>query len=141
MKRRGFTLIELCVSIAIIGIVATAVAALHFETRLAAAHREAQVTLHREASLAAEILTAAIRSADDVRTGDGKYTIGDRVFELDGRGLRADGRVVARYIDRLAIEPVKGAHKRWQLTLELSRFKAINRPYRATRSFWVEARR
>lgn len=71
MNRRGFTMVELMIVVAISGTVAAAGGAFYLEHRVGAARIEAQVNLQRNASLALEIVARDLRGARAVATEDG----------------------------------------------------------------------
>ena len=139
--RRGFTLIEVMLVVAFTGTITGAVCLWQFETQLAGAQREAQVQLQREASLVAETLGKAIRSANQVELGDNRVTVDDVIFELRDRRLWAGDRAVARHIEALEVDRTPEGPRTWRVRVVLGRFEAIRRPVRLERSFFVEVRR
>lgn len=95
-SRRGFTLIELMITVGIASIVVAAVGALYLEFRIDASSQESRVLMTRRASLVLEQVTRDVAGADSVeQRPDGVHVRrGDDVliWRVEPRGLvRAAG--------------------------------------------------
>lgn len=146
MKRRGFTLIELMLVVAMTSIVAGAIGAFYLEVRATGATIEAQVQLERRASLALEALARDMRGARTSVTPEqltlqhsGAAPVRWRVE--DGRLLRSEGastRVLARGARGLFVQGVSGGHR---VRLVLGRRVTRSRDLEIEREVFVGLRR
>lgn len=145
MTRRGFTLIELMISIALTSVFAGAIGAFYLEARATAATHEAQIALERRASLSLE------RLARDLRSGRVTHSEAGLVVERPegtvrwrieaGRLERRAGearRVLARGASDLRLEPAEGGHT---VHLTLTRRITRTRRLRIRRAVFVGDRR
>jgi len=146
---RGFTLMELMVTVSVTGVIALAGHALMLETRVSGARLEAEVAMQREASLAGEWLGRDLRTADAVEPGKVGVEIvapGERrvrwavepggLVRIDGAERLVIGAHVARLdIDRRATPPG------WRVEIELVRPLVSGRGASMTRVLEIGDRR
>lgn len=147
MKRRGFTMYELAVSIALTSVITAAGGAFYLELRTSAVRSDANVVLVREASLAVEMMSRDLRNAKSatqetnafaVDAGEAKpirFVVEKKVLFRDG----ADGRTpIARFVRELRVSDVPGGYR---LQVDMERELAEGRQVRIVREAFVGARR
>lgn len=147
VNRRGFTVAELAMTIAISGVIAASAGALYLEMRIDFARSEANVVLVREASIALEGIGRDLRNARRA-TSDQRGTaidVGDPTpirFVIDRSGLvRDDGEErtpIARFIRDVAVREVPGG---FHVVLSLERSLAEGRRVQIVRDAFVGSRR
>lgn len=117
--RRGFTIVELMISVTLMSVVVGAVGALYLEFRIDAASQESRVIMTRRASLALESIARDVVGADSVEQApDGLHVRrGEEVvtWRIDEEGLArvADGRrrAVAPRAVALEVTEEKAGHR------------------------------
>ena len=143
--RRGFTLIELMVVVALTSTLAGATGLLYLEVRAAGIQTEAQVALERRAALVLEWVARDLRSGQLVEAKEAiriQSAQEEIHYQLQGRKLsRTIGnrqRILSRFAEKLSVKEVAQGHR---VTLRLTRPFHRGRRLTIQRSVFVGARK
>jgi prepilin-type N-terminal cleavage/methylation domain-containing protein len=146
--RRGFTVMELTITVAITGMIAAGAGMFYLESRIDFVRSDTNVTLTREASLAIETINRDLRNAAKASsTSERLLEIdqGDKVvvrYVIDRTGLsRDDGEeqlLIARFVRSLT---VRQEAEGFAIQLALERELVPGRSVRMVRDAFVGARR